>query len=103
MHIEDQRRALAAYLPLNEHRATPTTYPCVYLAFHPAIGPQDDLIRLQLDDVKRALDTNADCVQRLLDELTRYDDTRHRILGIVFDRSNVVWEVLRLPRHATVA
>lgn len=108
--MEGHRRQLHAFLALHAHKAGPTEEPVAHLHFLPEPAyagaeralpaPDAPLVSLTRDDVLEALDPQSDLVRGLLTQMSTYDCTRQRIVGLVFDTSTVLAEVLRVPDAA---
>lgn len=97
--MDDRRRALAQFMSLHAHRARPTERPCVHLQFRTA-GEESDLVVLDEEDLAIALsdgtlDRTAELVRWMLHQLATYDYATQRIVGIVFEPTVVLTEVLR--------
>ena len=115
--MDEHRRAFRTFLALHAHKATPTDEPAVHLLFLPdedggesgaagartptfraaALAVDAPLLRLSRDEVCEELDTDSELVRWLLEQMRSYDCTRQRIVALVFDRSTVLSEVLRMP------
>ena len=96
--MDARRRAFDAFLSLHAHKATCTEEPVVQLQFCDADGtpPALDapLVALTRNDVLAELDKDAELVRWLLHQMSTYDCRRQRVVGLVFDRSTVLSEVL---------
>lgn len=97
--MSDERARQEAELNLWVERYAPqcacTEVPTAYLYLrHRSNAPS--LLALSIEEVRKELDTNSLLVRELLRQLTTYDCTRQRVLGIVFDartvRSYVLWD-----------
>ena len=93
--MEQQRRALQTFLSLHAQKAEVTREPCVYLYHYSEDMPYDlALLRLSRDDVVGYLDTESELVRWTLEQMRTYDCTRQCIVGLIFDKSTVLTEVL---------
>lgn len=86
-------------MTLHSHKATATERECAHLQFYRSAMPHDEpLLSFDREDVLDALDKESPLVQGLLQQISTYDCTRERIVGLIFDRQTVLAEVLRCPR-----
>jgi hypothetical protein len=102
--MDEKRQILRTFLSLHAHHAQPTSDPVAHLHFYR--GSSDpltcDLVRFTVDEIVAELDTESELVHWLLHQMTTYEPTQQRIVGVVFDSQTVLSEVLRTPRHACV-
>lgn len=96
-----QHRAFASFLAVHAHKARPTETPVAYVQFAGADGslPAADapLLRLDGDDVPDVVDPACPSGRWLRRQMQTYDCTRQRVVGLIFSRTCVISEVLRLP------
>ena len=94
--MDDHRRQFHRFLALHVHKAPPTETPVAYLQFASAdTGPRACLIKFDREQVMAELDCEAELVRWLLHQMSTYDCTTQRIVGLVFDKRTVLSEVLR--------
>lgn len=99
--MEAERRALQVFLAMHAHKAAPTAEPMAHLQFRRADAPlaaDAPLIRFTRDEIVECeeLDHSCELVRFLLHQMSTYDCTTQRIVGLVFDRTVVLSEVLRV-------
>lgn len=81
---------------MHANKSTATETPTAHLQFYRGtMDPTEPLLTLSLEDVLDALDRESELVRWLLRQMSTYDCTRERIVGLVFDRQTVLSEVLR--------
>ena len=103
--MEQERRAFKVFLSMHAHKAVPTEEPVAYLQFYnghsiPADAP---LIKFTREDIVDCddLDHTSELVRFLLHQMTTYECRSQRVVGLVFDRTRVLSDVLRMaPSHA---
>lgn len=85
--MDDERRALAAFLSVHAKKASTTHERVAHLHFRSRgdLSLNGPLIRLDEEDVKHALDAASPLVNALLTQLKTYEPTEQRIVGLVFD------------------
>ena len=97
--MDERRRTFQTFLALNACKACTSETPVAYLQFcHDGVTPpppDEPLIALSAEDVMEELDSEAELVRWLLHQMTTYEPSRQRIVGLVFDRTTVLSEVLR--------
>lgn len=94
--MEEQRRIYQVFLDMDSHKAVVTENPCVYVRFH---GRGDmPMVVMSEDDLLEELDKEAPLVRWLLHQLHTYDCRTQRLMAMIFDKTNVLSDVLRLPR-----
>lgn len=98
--MEDQRRIFDLFLRASAHKCRPSKQPHAYLQFYRgAIPHAQPLIRFTEEDVMRELDTdNSDLARWLLHQMRTHDNERQKVIGLIFDRTTVVSDVLEDPR-----
>lgn len=103
--MERERQLFATFLSMHAHKATVTEEPVAHLQFYAETMPPDlALFALTRDDVADAirsgrLDGESELVRWLMEQLRTYDCRCERIVGLVFSKSVVLSEVLRVaPR-----
>lgn len=85
---------------MNSKKATATDRPLAHMQFHTNhMDPNAPLLQMDKDDILEALDTESSPVRWLLKQLTTYDCTKQKIVGIIFDRRTVISEVLWVSRE----
>lgn len=99
--MEEKRRTFAAFLALHAHKADVTDEPVAHLLFEDGgfRGTDTPLVAFTVEHVMAELDTDAELVRWLLHQMSTYEPTRERIVGLVFDKQTVLSEVLRVPRR----
>ena len=94
--MEEQRRIYEAFVATHAARVPTTDEPLVHLAYYRGPdAPVSELRAYDRDDVLSVLDRDAELVRWLLNQMTTYDCTRQRIIGLVFDKHTVLSDVLR--------
>lgn len=98
----DHRAVLDACLRLHAHKAPLTEGAHVaYLARkETAAASHGELLAWEADDILGELDAESYPVRCLLAQMRDLDTRRHRIVGVIFDRATVFYEVLRAPPPA---
>lgn len=100
--MDEYRRKFHTFLGLHSSQVPLSTpEPIAYLGFAydgTVPGPSSPLVALTMDDVCEELDTTSELVRWLLEQLRTYDCSCQRVIGLVFDRSTVLSEVLRVPK-----
>ena len=72
-----------------------TSEPIAHLQFHGATStPHDPLIAFTMQNVVDEFDTESELVRWLLNQMSTYDPGRQTIVGLVFDASTILSEVL---------
>ena len=98
-NMEREQRAFKVFLSIHAHKALPTEEPVAYLQFSSECIPADSpLIKFTRDDIIHCeeLDHTSELVRFLLHQMNTYDCTTQRILGLVFNKSVVMSDVLRV-------
>lgn len=95
--MEEERRAYSAFMTLRASGVRPTEEPVAHLQFYDAAtsshmsGP---LVAFTRDNVMEEFDVESDLVRWLLNQMSTYEPTRQCIVGLVFDRSTILSDVL---------
>ena len=96
--MERERRLFRGFLSVHERKAVPTDEPVAYLQFYNECMPvHTPLIKFTKEDVMKELDCDAELVRFLLHQLSTYDCTTQRIVGLIFDKRTVLSDVLLMP------
>lgn len=98
--MESERRAFEVFLALHAHNARPTSVPTAHLHFYSEGQTDGTLVAFTREEVIEELDREAELVRFLLHQMTTYDCTRQRIVGLVFSKHTVLSDVLRMPEDA---
>jgi hypothetical protein len=96
---DDEMKFLSSFMAVHAHKADVTGNRCVYLqvADPKHLHPETPLLRFDRDDLTTTpelLDPHAPCVRQLIHTLNTYNCTCTRIIGIIFNQSNVRFHVL---------
>lgn len=97
--MEREQKAFKVFLSLHSSKATPTEEPIAHLQFFDECIPADTpLIRFTRDDIVSCdeLDHTSELVRFLLHQMTTYDCRTQRIVGLVFNKTTVLSDVLRV-------
>jgi hypothetical protein len=95
--MEEQRRAYSAFMTLRSSGVRPTEEPVAYLQFYDdktsshMSGP---LVAFTRENVVKEFDVESELVRWLLNQMSTYDSTRQCIVGLVFDTSTILSDVL---------
>jgi hypothetical protein len=93
--MEAQRRAFATFLSLHAQKARTTSEPIAHLQFHgTTTSVHEPLIAFTMQNVLDEFDTDSELVRWLLNQMSTYDPERQTIVGLVFDASTIISEVL---------
>lgn len=93
--MEEQRRIFQTFLAINGKKASHTDRPVAHMQFHSdTLDPNAPLLLMDQEDILRELDKESSHVRWLLNQLTTYDCTRQKIIGLIFDSKTVVSDVL---------
>ena len=98
--MEEEQRAFKTFLLLNESKAGPTQEPTAYLQFfnrETGNPVEQSLIAFTKEDVLEEMDSSSELVRFLLHQMSTYDCTCQRIVGLIFDKRTVLSDVLRMP------
>lgn len=98
-NMEREQRAFKVFLSVHAHKALPTEEPVAYLQFFSEYIPADSpLIKFTRDDILgcEELDQTSELVRFLLHQMNTYDCTTQRIIGLVFNKTIVMSDVLRV-------
>jgi len=99
--MEEQRRIYERFLSMHAQKAQTTQDPVAHLQFwrgvDAPIAHDAPLIALTREEVLSELDPDSELVRWLLQQMSTYDSTRQRIVGLVFDKRTVLSDVLREP------
>lgn len=97
--MDRERRLLSVFLAMHSHKATSTDEPVAHLQFYSDTMPPDmPLLVLTEEDVFDALDAKSELVRQLLRQMRTYDCRRQRIVGLIFDKTTVLSEVLMVAQ-----
>jgi hypothetical protein len=98
--MERERRAFQVFLAIHASKAVATEEPVAHLQFYDECMPADvSLIKFTRDDIVECdeLDHESELVRFLLHQMTTYDFRTQRIIGLIFNRTTVISDVLRMP------
>lgn len=98
--MERERKIFRTFLGMHAHKAHPTVEPIAHLQFYEECMPSDlILIRFTRSDICECeeLDQSSDLVRYLLTQMSTYDYTTQRIVGLVFNKTTVLSDVLTMP------
>jgi len=101
--MERERKAFQVFLSLHQHKAVPIDEPVAYLQFYDECMPSDmQLIKFTRDDIldlgKRGrLDLECELVRVLLQQVSTYDCSTQRVIGLIFNKNTVLSDVLIMP------
>ena len=97
--MEEQRKIFRTFLSMHAHKARPTDEPTAHLVFYEEVIPPDvPLLAFTREDVVTDFNVEgSDLVRWLLEQMRTYDCRRQRIVGLIFDDSVVLSEVLEMP------
>lgn len=101
--MDEFRRKFDVFLRMNHGRARTTDEPVAQMQFwSESMAPDQPLILFTRDDILACdeLDRSSPLVIHLLHQLSTYDCTRERVVGLIFDKKNVLSEVLKMPKTA---
>ena len=96
--MEHERKAFRLFLEMHSHKAQPTDEPVAHLQFHSdTLSASEPLIQFSRDDILECeeLDESSELVRFLLHQMTTYDCRTQRIVGLVFNTTTVLSDVLR--------
>ena len=95
--METERKRFATFLNLHAHKADVTSDPIAHVHFASMPTSHDaPLLQMTQEDLLEELDVNSELVRWLLEQMRTYDCTRQRIVALIFDKTTVLSEVLRL-------
>lgn len=104
--MQREREAFRLFLSMHAHKARPTEEPSAHLQFcaryvdgeAPTLPSQDcPLIAFTRDEIVKEFDKDAELVRYLLHQMSTYECTTQRVVGLVFDRSTILSDVLYMP------
>jgi len=99
--MEKQRRAYSAFMTLRSSGLKPTEEPTAHLQFYDEktsshmSGP---LVAFTRENVVEEFDVESDLVRWLLNQMSTYEPTRQCIVGLVFDKSTILSDVLMVSQ-----
>lgn len=98
--MEEERRIFHTFMGVHAHKAPLRDERCAHLMFRSAASSTilDPLITLTRDEILQELDSSSELVRWLLNQVSTYDPSCQRVVGLVFDTKTVLSEVLRDPR-----
>jgi hypothetical protein len=95
--MEEQRRAYGAFMTLRSSGVGPAEEPVAHLQFYDGAtsshmsGP---LVAFTRENVVDEFNVESDLVRWLLNQMSTYEPTRQCIVGLVFDKSTILSDVL---------
>jgi len=99
-------RTFRGFVELNAHRCGPTQHRVAYIHFYSkdTLMHSAEIVTMEIDDVMECSELNKDSplVRWLLKQMTTYEPTTERIVGMVFDPNTVISLVLRVENRQVV-
>lgn len=95
--MEERRRAYSAFMTIRSPGMAPTDQPIAHLQFFDGKGASHmsgPLIAFTRENVVAEFDIESDLVRWLLNQMSTYEPTRQSIVGLVFDRSTILSDVI---------
>ena len=98
--MDEQRKLFQQFLSMNAHKAKPTDRPVAQVCFYRqgTMTHNQPLLAMEPDDILSDLNAESELVRWLLWQLSTYDCTRQRVVGLIFDKDIVLSEVMDMPR-----
>ena len=93
--IERYRNALNVFLSQHAKDVAPTREPRANLQFFHS--PEQGIISFSREDILNELDSSSPLVIKLLTQISTYNCERERIVGLIFNKQEVLSEVLMMP------
>lgn len=99
--MQEQRQIFQTFLKLNVDKANVCEECVAHMQFYKEglLSTNDPLLLMDQDDIVDELDVSSDSVRWLLHQLTTFDSTRQKIVGLIFDRSTVLSDVFWVKRE----
>lgn len=95
--MEEQRRAHSAFMTLRSSGVRPTEEPVAHLQFYDDKNSSHmsaPLVAFTRENVVEEFDVESELVRWLLNQMSTYEPTRQCIVGLVFDKSTILSDVL---------
>lgn len=95
--MEDQRRAYSAFMTLRSSDVRPTEEPVAHLQFYDEKNSSHmsgSLVAFTRENVVEEFDVESELVRWLLNQMSTYEPTRQCIVGLVFDKTTILSDVL---------
>lgn len=95
--MDEKRRAYSAFMTLRASGVKPTEEPIAHLQFYDEktsshmSGP---LVAFTRENVVEEFNVDSELVRWLLNQMSTYEPTRQCIVGLVFDTSTILSDVL---------
>ena len=93
--IEEYQRALRNFLYRHAKDVIPTREPRAHLQFFH--NPEQGIISFSREDLLNELDSSSPLVNKLLSQISSYNCEKERIVGLIFNKREVLSEVLMMP------
>tara|TARA_B110001450_G_scaffold153072_2_gene142852 strand:- start:218 stop:514 length:297 start_codon:yes stop_codon:yes gene_type:complete len=95
--MEEKRRAYGAFMTLRASGVRPTEEPIAHLQFYndkTSSHMSGPLVAFTRENVVAEFDVESELPRWLLNQMTTYEPTRQCIVGLVFDKSTILSDVL---------
>lgn len=95
--MDEKRRAYSAFMTLRASGVKPTEEPVAHLQFYDekmSSHMSGSLVSFTRENVLEEFDVESDLVRWLLNQMSTYEPTRQCIVGLVFDKSTILSDVL---------
>ena len=100
--LDERLKVFHTFLAIHAPKAEPTEEPTAHLQFYEdgaCLQPDRPLIAFSRDDIVEEFDPNgSQQVRWLLEQMRTYDCVHERIVGLVFDKTFLCSEVMRMPK-----
>ena len=92
--MEWQRKIFETFITMNLKKATETDRPIAHMQFYSEETDHNEpLLLMDMEDILNELDRESSLVRWLLNQMTTYDCTKQKIVGLIFDKSTVLSDV----------
>ena len=95
--MEERRRAYNAFMTLRAKGVFVTEEPVAHLQFYDSVHSShmsSPLVAFTRDNVVEEFDRDSELVRWLLNQMSTYEPTRQCIVGLVFDKTTILSDVL---------